>query len=128
MECLSAFTGIRIQINGVVTLEFTVDSGASAVVIPADVFRTLVRAKTITDADLLGTSTVQFADGSTATQQAFRIRSLRVGNTTLENVIGSVAPEEGSLLLGQTFLSRFSTWSMDNHRHVLVLDEVGAPN
>ena len=53
--------------------------------------------------------------------QLFRIRSLNVGGHTLSNVLGSVAPASASLLLGQSFLSRFKSWSIDNGRHVLVL-------
>ena len=39
----------------------------------------------------------------------------------LENVVGSIAPVTGSLLLGQSFLSRFSSWSIDNQRQALIL-------
>jgi clan AA aspartic protease (TIGR02281 family) len=114
---------VPVEINGIVSLDFTVDSGAAAVAIPEDVFKTLMRGKTISAADFLGEDTFVFADGSTGTRRIFRIKSLRVGDTTLSDVIGSVVPEGGSLLLGQSFLSRFSSWSMDNGKHVLVLEQ-----
>lgn len=41
----------------------------------------------------------------------------------IENVKGSVSPAAGSLLLGQSFLQRFKSWSMDNNKHVLVLEQ-----
>ena len=50
------------------------------------------------------------------------IRSLRVGDKVLENVTGSVAPVAGGLLLGQSFLTRFKSWSIDNQRQALVLN------
>jgi outer membrane biosynthesis protein TonB len=34
---------------------------------------------------------------------------------------GSIAPVAGGLLLGQSFLSRFNTWSIDNQRQALIL-------
>jgi hypothetical protein len=34
-----------------------------------------------------------------------------------------MTPVHGSLLLGQSFLSRFRSWSIDNGRQVLVLDD-----
>jgi clan AA aspartic protease (TIGR02281 family) len=114
---------VPVEINGIVSLDFTVDSGAAAVAVPEDVFKTLMRGKTISAADFLGEDTFVFADGSTGTQRIFRIKSLQVGDTTLSDVIGSVVPEGGSLLLGQSFLSRFSSWSMDNGKHVLVLEQ-----
>ena len=36
-----------------------------------------------------------------------------VGDVVVENVTGSVAPAQGSLLLGQSFLGRFKSWSID---------------
>jgi predicted aspartyl protease len=99
-----------------------VDSGASDVSIPADVVGTLVRTETITDADFLGKQTYQMADGSTVPSMRFVIRSLKVGDKTLENVTGSIAPVAGSLLLGQSFLSRFKSWSIDNQMRALILN------
>jgi hypothetical protein len=52
----------------------------------------------------------------------FVIRSLKVGDRTLENVTGSIAPVQGSLLLGQSFLRRFKSWSIDNQREALILN------
>jgi hypothetical protein len=112
---------VPVTVNGQLTLNFTVDSGATDVSIPADVFMTLVRTGTITDADYLDKQTYKLADGSTTPSQRFVIRSLRVGDKTLESVVGSIAPVEGSLLLGQSFLRRFDSWSIDNHLQALVL-------
>ena len=110
-----------VTINGQLTLKFVVDSGASDVSIPADVVMTLVRTETIADGDFLGKQTYTLADGSTVPSQRFVIRSLKVGDRLLENVTGSIAPVAGSLLLGQSFLSRFKSWSIDNQRRALIL-------
>lgn len=112
---------VPVQVNGAITLGFTVDSGAADVTIPADVFSTLQRAGTIETGDMLGTKTYVLADGSTIESPTFRIRSLRVGDTVLENVTGSVAETKGMLLLGQSFLKNFKSWSIDNSRQLLVL-------
>jgi aspartyl protease family protein len=114
---------IPVLINGVITLNFLVDSGASTVSIPSDVVSTLIRANTINvDTDFTGNKTYKLADGSTVPSQTFRIRSLKIGDKVLENVEGSVAPANGDLLLGQSFLSHFKSWSIDNQRKVLVLE------
>ena len=113
---------VPVTINGQLTLKFVVDSGASDVSIPADVVLTLLRTETITDADFLGKKTYRMADGSTVPSQQFVIRSLKVGDKTLENVTGSIAPVAGTLLLGQSFLSRFTSWSIDNQRRALILN------
>jgi predicted aspartyl protease len=113
---------VPVQINGAITLDFTVDSGAADVSVPADVFSTLMRTGTIQDTDIIGEQTYVLADGSEAKSITFTIRSLKVGDTVVENVRGNIASVKGSLLLGQTFLEHFKSWSVDNTRHVLLLD------
>ena len=113
---------VPVVINGSLVLNFVVDSGASDVSIPADVVLVLTRTGTLQQSDFFGTTTYRLADGSTMPSQNFRIRSLKVGDRTIENVIGSTSKVEGSLLLGQSFLSRFSRVSFDYNRQVLVLE------
>jgi clan AA aspartic protease (TIGR02281 family) len=113
---------VPVQINGAITLDFTVDSGASDVTVPADVFSTLVRTGTIRRSDLIGEQTYGLADGTEVKSMTFFIRSLKVGSTVVQNVRASVASSKGPLLLGQSFLERFKSWSIDNTKHVLLLD------
>jgi clan AA aspartic protease (TIGR02281 family) len=114
---------VPVFINGAITLNFVVDSGAADVSVPADVVGTLTRAGTIAKTDFIGKQTYVLADGSTVPTSTFVIRSLKVGDILIENVTGSVSPAAGSLLLGQSFLQRFKSWSMDNNKHVLVLEQ-----
>jgi len=113
---------VPILINSVLSLNFTVDSGAADVAIPADVVLVMMRTGTLRRSDFLGTKTYTLADGSTIPSTTFRIRTLTVGDRVIENVVGSMSGVEGSLLLGQSFLSRFRSWSIDNQRQVLVLN------
>ena len=113
---------VPVLINNTITLKFLVDSGASDVSVPADVVSTLLRTGTLTDSDFLGLQTYTLADGSKVPSQTFRIRSLKVGDRVMENVTGSVAGVNGSLLLGQSFLGRFKSWSINNADHTLVLE------
>ena len=92
---------VPVLINGAITLDFVVDSGAADVSIPADVVSTLMRTKTLKETDFLGEQTYVLADGSKVPSQTFVIRSLKVGNVVLENVNGSVTSVHGGLLLGQ---------------------------
>jgi clan AA aspartic protease (TIGR02281 family) len=113
---------VPVEINGAITLDFAVDSGASDVSVPADVFSTLVRTGTIKDSDVIGERTFVLADGSQSKSVTFKIRSLKVGDKLVENVNASVAPSKAVLLLGQSFLGRFKSWSLDNTKHVLRLN------
>jgi clan AA aspartic protease (TIGR02281 family) len=113
---------VPVQINGTMTLDFVIDSGAADVSVPADVVSTLMRVGAIRGPDFIGENTYVLADGSKTKSPTFTIRTLKVGNTVLENVRGSVASSQGSLLLGQSFLSRFKSWSIDNNKQELLLE------
>ncbi|MGA9896075.1 MAG: retroviral-like aspartic protease family protein [Xanthobacteraceae bacterium] len=122
LEAVNGAFVVPVEINGVITLNFVVDSGAADVSIPSDVVSTLMRTGTIERSDFIGTQTYVLADGSESPSNTFIIRSLKVGNTRVENVTGSVSPAKGGLLLGQSFLQRFKSWSMNNATHHLVLE------
>jgi clan AA aspartic protease (TIGR02281 family) len=122
LESIGGTFVVPVLINGKINLDFTIDSGASDVSIPADVVMTLMRTGTLTESDFQGSKTYTLADGSTVPSETFMIRSLRVGDKTLVDVTGSVASVKGELLLGQSFLSRFKSWSIDNQRQVLILN------
>jgi hypothetical protein len=107
---------VPVEINGGTTLDFAVDSGASTVTIPANVYNTLVRNGTINDSDMIGQGTVVLADGSKSKLPVFTIKSLKVGDKIINNVIAAVLPSGGQLLLGQSFLARFKSWSLDTIR------------
>jgi clan AA aspartic protease (TIGR02281 family) len=113
---------VPVQINGAITLDFVVDSGASDVSVPADVVSTLIRTKTIGPSDFVGQQTYVLADGSEAPSDVFIIRSLKIGDRLVSNVKASVASPKATLLLGQSFLRHFKSWSIDNARHALILE------
>jgi predicted aspartyl protease len=100
---------VPVLINGAITLDFIVDSGAADVVIPADVVSTLLRTKTIGPSDFVGQQTYVMADGSQAPSDVLIIRSLKVGNCIVQNVRASIASPKATLLLGQSFLRQFNS-------------------
>jgi predicted aspartyl protease len=122
MENVGGVYQVPIRINDTITLDTIVDSGATDVGIPADVVLTLIRSKTISSEDFIGTQTYMLADGSEVPSHRFTIKSMKVGNKTLENVVASIVSVNAQILLGQSFLSRFSSWSIDNKKHTLILN------
>ncbi len=113
---------IPVEINGVLTLNFVLDSGASEVHMPADVVLTLVRTGTIKDTDFLSGKTYVLADGSELRSPRFLIRSLKIGHRQITNVPASVGNLTSPLLLGQSLLERLGTWGIDSQRKVLILN------
>ena len=112
---------VPVVINNAIRLNFILDSGASDVLIAGDVFLTLVRTGTIKQSDFIGSQTYSLADGSKLKGARFTIHELKVGSQVATDVVASVGPVTGDLLLGLSFLSRFGTVTLDNNRHVLLL-------
>jgi hypothetical protein len=112
---------LPIEINGVLTLHFILDTGASDVQITADVALTLIRAGTIQSSDFLPGRTYTLADGSTVQSPRFILQSLKIGTRLITQVPASIGNPYGAMLLGQSVLERLGTWSMDSQRRLLVL-------
>ena len=110
-------------LNETVTAHFVVDSGAADVVIPESIVQALRKTGKLTDADFTGHQVYKLADGSIVKSKTFVLRSFAVNNRGLENIRATVAPGQAAPLLGQSFLQRFSSWSIDNERQVLLLRE-----
>lgn len=112
---------VPVTVNNALNLNCTVDSGASVVVIPNNVFSKLTNSGAIKQSDIIGQGTFTLADGSKVTSTIFVIRELEVGTTAISNVLAGVTPEGSVSLLGESFLSRFKSWMIDNYSHELVL-------
>lgn len=112
---------LPVKINEAIELKFVVDTGASDVLIPADVLLTLTRTGTIAENDFQGTGSYLTADGTTSKKARFNLRSLQIGSTVIKNVTASVGPVEGTLLLGQSALEKLEPWHMETKRGVFVL-------
>ena len=110
-------------VNGSYRGEFVLDSGASDVSLSRSFLRILVDNGTITGADMGPVVHYKLADGRTVPGQTFRLRSIQVGDKIASNVLGSASDGgDAEMLLGQSFLRHFKSWSIDNSRQALVLE------
>lgn len=112
---------LPVTLNGVLRLNFILDSGASDVNIPNEVAIQLLHSGTISKTDFLPGKVYELADGSHVKSERLLLKSIEVGGLTITNVPASVGGSGSSLLLGQSFFKRLPGWSIDNDRHVLVL-------
>jgi len=113
---------VPVVLNDVMTVKFIVDSGSADVSIPEEVASSLMKSGTMTGADLLGSKTYMLADGSLVPSKIYRMASLRIGGMVMQNVTVRISAANSSLLLGQSFLSRLKSWSMDNSRKVMIIN------
>jgi clan AA aspartic protease (TIGR02281 family) len=109
------------RVNDTVSVTFILDTGASDVLIPEDVARELERAGKLEQGDFIGTRTYVLADGSKVPSRRVLLRELTVGGQTVSNVTASIGRSGSPPLLGQSFLSKFASWTLDNERNLLVL-------
>jgi len=114
---------VPVRINGTISIKFIVDSGASDVVIPGDVATTLSRAGAIVSSDYIGRETYVIANGTKHPSLRLVLRELNVGGHVVKNVTASIGPARSEPLLGQSFLSKFKSWTLDNGRHLLIVVE-----
>ncbi|MBL6937121.1 MAG: TonB family protein [Alphaproteobacteria bacterium] len=113
---------LPVRINDTITMDFLVDSGASVVTIPADVASTLMRTGALSQQDLQGEQQYRLADGSAHRSPVVMIHKLQIGNFVISNVAAAIAPPDGALLLGQSFLARLHRWSIDNSKHAFTIE------
>jgi predicted aspartyl protease len=114
---------VPVLVNNSVPLNFVVDSGASDVMVPEDVANTLIRNGTLTGADYRGMRIFVLADGTRTPSRMFLLRSMKVGDREIRDVTATISRRGSMLLLGQSFLRKFKSWSIDNRRRVLVLED-----
>jgi clan AA aspartic protease (TIGR02281 family) len=114
---------VPVLINGALSVKFIVDSGAGVVALPKDLVEDLTKAGTIAASDLRGGNVYVTADGKRHRGTWPMLRQLDVGGHTVTNVVASVGPANTVPLLGQSFLAKFKSWTLDNQRHVLIITE-----
>jgi clan AA aspartic protease (TIGR02281 family) len=116
---------VPVRINDAVTIPFVLDSGAADVSVPEDVFKTLLRTRTVTESDFREPGVYVTADGSKQLGRRFILHEVRVGARVVKDVVASVAPDSADPLLGQSFLGTLPGWAIDNTRHALVIGAGG---
>jgi clan AA aspartic protease (TIGR02281 family) len=114
---------VPVVLNDVLTAKFIVDSGAADVCVTQDMISALMKSGTMTGADLLGTKTYMLADGTMLQGKIYRMASIRIGGLVMKDVVvRTEAANNGLLLLGQSFLRRLKSWSLDNARQVMIIN------
>jgi clan AA aspartic protease (TIGR02281 family) len=112
---------VPVRINDTITIPFILDTGANELAVPLDVAMTLARAGALEENAILESRQYTFANGATQTLPRIVIRSVGVGNQVIHNVTATINPARSEPLLGQSFLSRFGTVSIDYQQQRLLL-------
>lgn len=113
-------------LNGSAETYFVVDSGASNVQLPQEIADELKRQGTLGPGDFLGDRSFLVADGRKLVQRMIRLRSIRVGDRTMDNVLAAVGAPHSQALLGQSLLRRLNWWKIDNVKNAIELEFTGS--
>lgn len=113
---------IPVEINGV-KMDFIFDTGASDITISTVEAAFLIKQGSIASDDIIGEQSYQTADGSINVGLKIRLRSVKIGPSELKNVEASIIDNERApLLLGQSALQRFGSFSIDNTNHQVIFN------
>jgi aspartyl protease family protein len=103
-------------LNGNTRSYLVVDSGAANVQIPQEIADELTRSGTLNQSDFLGQRRFVVADGRGVLQRVIRLRSVQIGNRTMENVLAAVGAPYSQALPGQSLLRRLNWWKSTTSR------------
>jgi hypothetical protein len=117
---------LLVALNERVQAYFVVDSGAANIQIPQEVADELTHNGTLNEDDFLGERRFVMADGRGFLQRVIPLRSVRVGNRTMENVLAAVGEPHSQALLGQSLLQRLNWWKIDNVKNAIELEFTGS--
>lgn len=113
---------IPVEINGV-KMDFIFDTGASDITISTVEAAFLIKQGSISREDVIGEQSYQTADGSINVGLKIRLRTVKIGSSELKNVEASIIDNERApLLLGQSALQRFGSFSIDNTNRQVIFN------
>lgn len=113
---------IPVEINGA-KMDFIFDTGASDITISVIEAAFLIKQGSISEEDVLGEQSYQTADGSINVGLKILLRSVKIGPSELKNVEASIINNNSApLLLGQSALQRFGSFSIDNANHQVIFN------
>jgi len=113
---------VPVKINNV-ELQFIFDTGASSICISVVEAVMLYRQGTLSDDDILGKEQFQDATGHISQGTIINLKSVKIGGKELNNIRATVVGNDvAPLLLGQSVLSRFGSYKIDNVKNEIIFD------
>jgi predicted aspartyl protease len=110
---------VKIEIGGTST-NFLFDGGASDLIINQDLEHVLLQDGSLRPEDYLIKLKFMLTNKQAIEIQFIRLRSVRIGEYTVRNVIAGII-KDATLLCGTGFLDKFKKWELPAEGNVLVL-------
>jgi clan AA aspartic protease (TIGR02281 family) len=112
---------VKINIDGI-DKYFLLDTGASDMIINDQLEKELLKNGSISKFDYIGETVYELADKSKVKCDVVLLNNVQIGNYTVFNVEAAVL-KGGSLLLGMSFLEKFTAWEIKQESSVLLLEK-----
>lgn len=110
------------QINNL-DISFIFDSGASECTISEEIFNQLEIDEDKKLFQKLSDGLYKVADGRVIVQKRYLLSNFKVGDSNYEGIIFTVSQKGSPNLLGQSFLNKFSSWTLDSDKNTLILNK-----
>ncbi|MFZ4400598.1 MAG: retropepsin-like aspartic protease family protein [Bacteroidales bacterium] len=113
---------IPVEINGI-SMKFIFDTGASIISISNTEALFLYKQGKLADEDFIGKNEFMDANGDISVGTIINLKTIKIGNKTINNVKASVVNNLGApLLLGQSALQRFGKISVDYSNETITFE------
>ncbi|MCQ2147290.1 MAG: TIGR02281 family clan AA aspartic protease [Bacteroidales bacterium] len=114
---------VECQVNGL-PLSMIFDTGASDVTISKVEADFMLKNKYLSQSDIKGKQYYQIANGDISEGTVINLKEVRIGGAVLKNVNASVVKnQKAPLLLGESVLSKFGTFTVDNINSKLIIKQ-----
>lgn len=114
LSCKDNLCSAPLKINGKLTLNFVVDSSAVNVSIPAQLVPSLGFLGVVERSDTKVEKLASPSGRPLGEKRTIHLKTLSLGGVTINDVEVLVTSTKASLVLGQSFLSRLRSFSIDN--------------
>jgi clan AA aspartic protease (TIGR02281 family) len=113
---------VDVAIAGTCCFKMVLDTGASDVSVPLNLWYAMLKGGHINEADHIDVTKYRTANG-TVEGLRFKMPTMTIEGYAVDDVIGSVTKGDNSqmILLGQSFLRKFKAWQINNATHELIL-------
>lgn len=110
---------VPITVNGL-NLDFIFDTGASSICLSSAEALVMLRQGQITEDDVVGQQQFLDATGGVSVGTIVLLRTVQIGDITLENVEANIVDNiQAPLLLGQTALAKFGKVTIDYNNNTI---------
>jgi len=107
------------EINSI-EINFILDSGASESILSEGLLYRL-QELSIDNIDYLEKGNYILADGSEVLCDRIRIKTMKIGDHTINNIVFGIMPTETDHLLGKNILDKYKRWSVNKNLNQLTL-------